>query len=518
MQTTTDKLERMEPAPFEQLSGESLRHLYPLLRHLIPTGINSQGKTIVSPFDGFCLIETNHFVMFQATTNGSNLRAKWLSTAKEKGDLIKSIHEAEIICKQYSDYRFTVYLVSNRQVDQQLHIDVATYNTDTIKTVVVEQRELVPFLDHNAEGQYLRKKYLGIDADRISDSLLKEIARDNLRRYADEIYLDENSIAILPRYDGIETQVSQSRLNVNLLIGESGFGKSTLAFALLLNAQNEGRISMRIKPNCVELANSVEDAIYRQLLDESPKIYVDPHAIPELFNAGLIVFDDINKSPNAAVLLDKIISWSVAREQSFVNIVCPVWPRNLNALDNFLKKESRVHSVRVNRLTFNECKAIIGKRVTNNNLQLTDQQVHSLIIDTGFDPLLLDISLDLIKTDQPYSGTTATEAISNFVNDKIKQLHSRYQYPISAIREALIQLGMSMLQHARMDIQLSDINEWISGNGNDIIVKAAAERQLFFFDEEGKCFFRHDRVRDHLLTMALAEMLSDFGKHQNVLA
>ncbi len=520
MRTTAEILETLEPAAFEKLSGEALRHLYPSLLHLIPSGINAAGKTIVSPFDGFCFSEPNHFVMFQATTNASNLRVKWLSEGKEKGDLIKSISEANTIRGQYPSFRFSVYLVSNGEVDRQLHIDVKAHDSDDFTAVIVEQRELVSFLDHNAEGQYLRKKYLGIDADRISGSLLMDIAKENLQRFATEIYLDEADVAVLPRHKQIEEQVAQSRSNVNLLIAESGSGKSTICFALIHQAQANGKVSMRIKPGIVEAANSIEDALYRQLVDDFPKLYVDPIEIQNLLKDALLIIDDINKSANAPILLDRIISWSAPREQANIQIVCPVWPRNLAALDNLLKKESRVESIRLQQLNFEDCKTIIKKRALNNNLRLTDQEIHFLIVDNGFDPLLIGISLDLIEAGRAYSGNTAAVAISNFVDEKIRQLHSRYHYPESTIKEAFVILGVSMLRFGKMDIRLTDIHEWTESNANarDIIIQAAAERQLFFFDTEGRCFFRHDRVRDHILVLATVAILTDFSLNGEILA
>lgn len=521
MHTTAEALEKMEPAAFEKFCGEALRHIYPELAHLIPTGINAQGKTITSPIDGFSFVGQDCFAMMQATVTAENsLEGKWLSTGNKPGDVIKAKVQAVTLRQQFIDHRFCVYLVSNKRVNDSLHVKVKSHDNEYFSSIIVEQRDLVSFLDHNAEGQYLRKVFLAIDAERISVSLLKEIAKANIERYGKEMYLKNENITELPELSSVEQRINKASSSVQLLIGGSGFGKSTICFTLIRKAKDSGRAALRIRPGIVETAASIEDAIYRQLMVDHPKLYMKLEEIPGLFANGLIVIDDINKSTSATMLLDKIVSWSAPVDASTVQILCPVWPRNMPELDSQLKKQSKVESIRLGQMKFYDCKAIVTKRLSNINAHLTDQQIHSLIIDTGFDPLLIGIGLDLIEAGKEFSGNTAENAIANFVAEKLQQLHRLYQYPVALIKSAFIGLGAAMLRNGKIDINVPEIETWLSNNSKhiDILFKTAAERHLFFFDDAGKCYFRHDRVRDYILTLSAADLLKDFADNKLALA
>jgi hypothetical protein len=238
MDSTEKILEKMDSTAFERLCGPVLRKMIPELTNLIPSGINADGRTIKSLADGFCFVDRNHYATMHVTTNTSDLKKKWLysGTARTtpKGDLIKGIAQARAMYAINSNYRFSIFLVSNRRVDEEMHIEINQKIVDDFITVrIIEQRDLVSFLDHDPEGQYLRKYFLGIDADRISASLLGDIARENLFRYREEIYLEETHLANVANQKMVERQLSASTTSINLLTGESGFGKSTLCFAMI---------------------------------------------------------------------------------------------------------------------------------------------------------------------------------------------------------------------------------------------------------------------------------------------
>ncbi len=525
MNTTAQILDKIESAPFEKLCGQVLRKMVPELVNLIPSGINSEGRTIRSLSDGFCFADRDHYVMVHVTTNASDLKTKWLYEGKAKtkphGDLIKGIEQAMKMREDNQHFRFSVFLVSNKPVSEELHIKVNEKNTKDFITVrIIEQRDLVSFLDDDPEGQYLRWQYLGISANRISESLLKDIVKENLKRYGKEIYLEEAYLATLSVEKNVTERLGISSNCINLLTGSSGFGKSTLCFAIMHSVLEKERIAIRVKPVIIEKAVSLEDAILKQILNDYPNIFIQLQDISVFFREGLIIVDDINSSENATALLDKLISWNLPRKNGDVCVICPVWPRYLAALDNKTKKTEKYTVISLRALTFNDCVAIIRQRLINSPGSLTEQQMHSLIIDTGYDPLLLDFSLNIISDSQQYSGNIAREAIGRYVADKIQQVHHLYQYPVDSIRRSLILFARAMLVNRNLDPHLDNIREWLNAQSDyyTIITKVAAERQLIFFDDVGKCFFRHDRVRDHLLALAAAELIGDYALHAEVLA
>lgn len=347
----------MDGAAFERLCGQVLRKMVPELANLISSGINADGSVIKSLSDGFCFINRNHYASVHVTTNASNLKKKWLynGTAKTTplGDLIKGIGQAKEMHTNNPDYRFSIYLVSNKRVDEDLHIQVNQINShDFIIVRIIEQRDLVSFLDYEPEGQYLRKHFLGIDANRISVSLLEDILKINLERYKEEIYLDEAHWVNASFQETVNEQLKSSNTSINLLTGESGFGKSSLCFSMLRNVLQGGDVALRIKPSVIEKAISLEDAIQQQVKSDFPKLFVHPKDIQTLFQSGLIVIDDINKSTNVNALLDKIISWNQIKQADVISVLCPVWPSNLANMDNKVKKTHKFTAISLGRFSF----------------------------------------------------------------------------------------------------------------------------------------------------------------------
>jgi hypothetical protein len=525
MDTTQQALERLDGTQFEKLCGEVLRIKYPYLTNLITGGINAAGQTRKSLTDSFCFAEQDHYVMVHATTNSSNLRSKWLydgdAETTPEGDLIKGIKEALKLHSERPAWRFTIFLVTSRRVDEALLREVHLANTHEFVSIeVVEQSALASFLDQHPDGQYLRQFFLDIPADRLSTNLLNDIVLENLKQYSNEIYLDEKYLATVSNQSEVEKKARSSDWNVNLLNGESGFGKSTVAYGVMLAATKRREVVLRITPKIIDNATSLDNAILQQLLANYPKLYVEPDGIAVFFRDALIVIDDINKSENATGLLDKIISWSSPNTMHVPRILCPVWPRNLAALDNKVLKESRYSIISLGKLKFQDGKTIISQRLQGADLSLTEQQMHSLMKDTGSDPLLLSLSLHSIENQLQYSGSIAERVIGDFVDEKIRQIHSKYQYPVAIIQRSVMLLGRIMLEHHRLDPEVLDLAEWLNSDTESytIIQKLAVERQLFYFDDLGKCFFRHDRVRDNILTRAIKELLKDHAKHEMILS
>ena len=525
MESTADKLEKMDGTAFEQFCGPVLRKMEPELAGFLPSGINEAGKTIQSLMDGFCFISSTHMATVHiTTTKEKDLATKWLydgdAPTMTKGDLVKAIKQARDIHNDSTHFQLTIYLVYNGRVPDNLHLKARQLITDPfIDLKIIEQRHFIPFLDMEREGQYLRYKLLGITADRISASLLNDIVSDNLLRYASEYYLEQENITSTSLIEKVEQEISASDKSVHLLTGDSGFGKSSICLMLLQKTVDRGCAGIRISPAVVERAISLEDAIWQQLNSDHPNLYPDPELIISQFANGLVVIDDINKTPHATLLLDKIISWGGGTPKVTCTMLCPVWPRNISGLDNTTKKEAMYQAIPLSRPSFYDCKKIIERRIDRGLMRLTEQEIHSLILDTAFDPLLLDFSLQLLAKQQQFSDRIAGDAISRFVTDKIEKVHQEMHTPIYKIKKGLILFGTSMLKNQKLSPHILDIEKWVGADSEAyrILCTIATKRQLFLFSGDGQCYFRHDRVLDHLLMSAVIELLENIEENENVL-
>lgn len=511
----------MDGTQFEKLCSPVLRKMVPELKNLIPSGLNADGRVIKSLSDGFCFVDNAHFATAHYTTNTSNLQKKWLyngnARTTPKGDLIKSIVEARKMQSEKSDYKFTVFLVYNRQVDESLHKKVnETISDEFISVKIIEQRDLVQFLDNEPEGQYLRKHLLGIDAIRISESLLKDIIKTNLFRYAQEFYFEDSFLTVTSVQKKVENNLESSTKTINLLTGDSGFGKSTVCYSIMHSAIEKGKATLRVHPSVIESSVSFRDAIKAQLKLEYPSIYIMDEDIDNLFQSSIIIIDDINKSDKPGILLEKIISWCEIKQKASICWMCPVWPQNLKNLDNTLQKRDKFSNISLDRLSFYDCKAIIERRINRSLIILTEQHKHALILNTGFDPLLINFGLELLKDGQQYDEKLPGMAIGSYASDKINKITNQYQK--IQITRALALFGRNELKNRRLDPTFFEVEQWL-GRGSEelqIINLIAKHRQLFLFDDEGKIYFRHDRVRDYLLSLSIGDQIEKVDENKDI--
>jgi hypothetical protein len=184
---------------------------------VIHTGINEKGETKPSPLDGFCLIPNSsppHFILVEHTINDSNLERKWLqdhtkvkSKSKRKkpgpeidGDVLKAGRRATEIRKDFPDAVFTLALCTNQLVNENLANNVYQQASMFGMNVdILEFSRLTDFLNHNSDGQYLRKKFLGIEAERVSRSLLKDLSQKGIEEYEANIYLTDKQQELVER-------------------------------------------------------------------------------------------------------------------------------------------------------------------------------------------------------------------------------------------------------------------------------------------------------------------------------
>lgn len=207
---TAEALEKItDRGKFELLVTSVLRKHNRDYAAIIHTGINAQGETIKSPVDGFCRVPGSvppRFLFVQhATTDRNQLEKKWLhdhTTVKPRknnkktqpsesddGDLLKAGQEAKKIKTKFPDAQCTVILATNQHLPQG--IDLITKVEEKATTLGVdvdiwEQSKISDFLDSTPEGQWLRKEYLDVNAEMLSESLLGDLCKQSLANYEKE--------------------------------------------------------------------------------------------------------------------------------------------------------------------------------------------------------------------------------------------------------------------------------------------------------------------------------------------
>lgn len=390
MSNTSQALQAIDDAAFEVLATSVLRKHSLEYSSIVHIGVNAEGKPVRSPLDGFCQIphsEPPHFLLVaHTTTKEEGLERKWLHdhtqvktikppekrksklpSESDDGDLIKAGREAEKIRVDFPDAVFTVILATNRRIS--LDLQKTVYGKAEELDVNVDfwdQSKIVDFLDHDPEGQYLGQEFLGIDANRLSESLLREIADISLEHHSQRFALRQSRLQ-----EGITRDVHAELMNrINEpgstligLCGASGTGKSTLLRQVGEEINAKGSIALWIPAEHIESGASIDHLLLAVLrrFQSSLNQQAGEEAIrlASLLPDGItLLVDDINRLPSSERTLHTIQVWhklrsseeatstggkTTANSTSYgdLNFVVPLW-KDYSTLRN-LPERSRAN-------------------------------------------------------------------------------------------------------------------------------------------------------------------------------
>jgi hypothetical protein len=287
---TSLALERLDDAGFEVLATSVLRRHSPEYASILHTGVNAEGKPIASPLDGFCRIlhsDPPHFLLVEhTTTKPKGLAKKWLHdhtrvvirksleerksklpSESDDGDLLKAGREAAKTRQSCPNAVFTVVLTTNRSVSHDLLAQVYE-KADELEVAVDiwEQSRIVDMLDIDPEGQYIRQQYLGIEAERLSESLLRELAElsSELHRHhfaTKQGYLQ--SEITRDSHSQLLDLITRSDASLIGLLGASGMGKSTLLRQVGQDVNAGGGVAIWVPAEHIQFGTSVDYLLLR---------------------------------------------------------------------------------------------------------------------------------------------------------------------------------------------------------------------------------------------------------------
>ncbi|NQX38462.1 hypothetical protein SAMN05421820_101483 [Pedobacter steynii] len=518
-------------ALYEQLANAVLRKKYEDLSNLIVGGLNEKGETVKGKLDSFCSVDGNKFHIVEHTTDDSNLERKWLydkSTYKGKkpksdtgnGDLIKVIERAKEIKQRIPSAEFTVYLTTNQMVDEALWEKVvACGENNDVSVELLELSAISSFLDLDAHGQYLRKQFLNIDRELLSIEKVFEILKQNLAQYKAESFIDSESLdKEWQLQDLVEHYYREPNL-LTLIIADSGMGKSTLCYRLLDELISHPSFGFRVKPEMVLQANNVFHLIELFLKSYDDKLFVNDD-FRKFFDEEelVIVVDDVNHCINRSEVLNKLISWSleIKNDSRIIDfkILCPIWPRYFQQIENLEKKRAGFNYFKL-PVPDNEVVESFIINGLSGKVKLTKPELKELCNRTGNDPLLIGFNLERIKKAGSYSINQGTLVLGDFVYDKLALSAERLNYPQFKQKNILTLIGETMLRNKNVDPSYDDLSTWFAHDSQTIALfdALATDRELLFVKEDGGIQFRHDRVRDFILSKGFSKLL--FSIHDN---
>lgn len=537
---TAEKLQKItDRGKFELLIMPILRHCNKDYRTIIHIGVNTTGETIISPIDGVCIIpESNppHYVMVECTTTDiSSLETKWLSEGKSRGDLIKAHNEAKKLKEENPDAKFTIVLATNERLKgHELYSKTMNKALQLgLNCDIWEQSRLRDFLDSTPEGHWLRKEHLGINAEMLSASLLSDLCKQNLKIYEEDLFTDTKSF-INREVDNIfQNNLFSKSYSLELIVGESGFGKSVITYKALKQFINNGGYGLWIPVDIFEECLTVENCIDKVLKGLCPTLSDGAaKTIPQIIKNNknnsnfTIVVDDINRSQNAFKCFQKIISRSKSQINDIKNssnngqssiqktfkytFVCPVWPKIFQLIQDEITDKSWANISFVKSMTASEGKNFIKNIFSSLGKNISDEDSISLSEKMRNDPILLGLFASLITTKQMNNlDTLSDNVIEKFIEKEINTLANQKQtYLPDEYHEVLSSICQHMLINKKLYPSWNTVECWENGNLKNInILRELIHHSKLCRLSNNKLEFRHDRIQEALLVKTMVSIL-----------
>lgn len=509
--------ELASPDEFEVLATAVLREADPTYASLLHVGTNASGRAVRSPVDGIDIRaqpDGHHLVLVQHTiTARQGLRRKWLD--EKDGDVTKAkaIYTQETA--RNAVLGATLVLTCSIDPDQQLIRDVHAAVGDGLRVDLWPGSRIADFLDRNPEGQWLREQQFGTEVTRLSLTQARAISQQSLNDYLPLVAREDT----VPRILGTAlAQFTRQSRGAGFVIGESGQGKSTALRRLGDEWYAQGGIVLILPHEVIEQVSTIEQAVALSLRYWAPGLDLAcghaalAFATPE--RPILLIVEDVNRSSNPRRIVERLVSWSASGRSDGQDItlarqwrlLCPVWRSNAGVGDTQLHELVMRDSLMVDRFERSEAIEAIRIRANRAGVTLTALQSNDLAVALGDDPLLIGLNRDWFVPNprgaiQSYIGAN----INDVADDRL--LPSDLQHALDELAERLVE-GRVLYPNWRQ------IRTWLARDNDSLmairrLVDQGRIIHLGTTNNNEQMAYRHDRVRDHLLTQAVTRMIEN---------
>jgi hypothetical protein len=526
---TLDELLTINDDDFEHLVVLYLRRREPALRGLIHTGLNAEGKPIKCPVDAVLeVVGPPRTLIHVAATihKPKEIKRKWLGGKKgkyeEPGDIAKASTEfakwpTTLESKQ------KLYLAWNHPLenDVQLYRDVkARCESLNMEVDVIEASQLVDFLDHDPEGQYLREEFLKIDALRLSESLLRKIA-------ARSLHFHRQTFGAFARQGRIEIQRdASSRLEQVITRGSSGLiglaapsgaGKSTLIHQCGVKLNADDVFCFWVPAEDLESNISPATLLLRVFRRFHPAL--NEHAgedaleiAEESFSELILLVDDVNRlsSPHEALEAMRMCSRFDAGEskkenQPRIRFVVPMWPSRLTEQPAEERRDWDI--VQLDFYSRDERKVLAGAESASQ-----EADVLLMLDNLGGDPFLCELALSSLARHTLSPRASRSAIIPRIVDDLLtiataeaaRSRNDATQDQFSAALDRLVECALNLDDpEPSWDVLAEILGERDSG----LLLGLSKTNRVGWVEERLSGSFwrwKHDRLRDALIGRWLA--------------
>jgi len=532
MSETSIALESLGSGSFELLAMAVLRRVHPEYAGLVHTGINIEGKTVKDPVDGIFLLadaSPPHFIIVHHTTD-KIIERKWLHKNKHpdskgtrfiiiEGDVIKAIQWAEKLRQSEPDTIVTLILTTNRRVDSSIYVKVANEcRSGNIEMGPVwENSRFADYLDHDANGQWLRKKFLGIDQERLSEDLLRQLCHQNCDLYYQKLFRPDSAYWVERVLEQeIHQAIFYKEQELTLLVADSGFGKSTIAYRILKAHLDRGMFGLWINPLIASCGITIENIISNTLQHLQPSLEKDSGGKALSWgsrtNPLLIIVDDINRSPTPHRLIEHIASWvrnikSKDKDYYVFRIICPLWPTVFEQINPQAYEKIKSFAIYGGPLSPSEGAEAVQKKSKAQQFYITGIEGKEISEMLSHDPILINMWEPSLPAQKDWEDIKQ-KIIENYIYRQLEQVAINGTFVADDLFESLITLANNMLINRITEPEWAQIREWFDGNlekleGLRLIVHAGQLCHLEGETGKKRLLFRHDRVRDAVMARSI---------------
>lgn len=526
------------PGEFERLAIAVLRRATPHYTGVVHTGVNAFGQTVKDPLDGILsrtLKEPPEFIIVEQTLE-KNLEKKWLNRPKSKGpktvlgDVHKAVDKSKVIRADHESAVITLVLTTNQTVKSELFTDVSKVCIlEKIELEVWELHRLSDFLDTHPDGQWIRKQYLGISQERLSSDLLLELCSTSIEQHRATLFEEHCSAFITRKVDRqLANALEAPGGSLVMLVGESGLGKSTAVHQLLGDRTAAGSPAIWLPAELVERNPTLESALSDWLKKLYPSVQDNAGAealrLSESSGGLYVVIDDINRSSSPTRLLEKIVAWSFQPAQEggrrTARITCPLWNRTFDSLPRSLRTKLASHVVLCEAMSEREGIALLQKQWQEEKA-ITDLDASEIVAALGGDPLLLVLWTRPItsKKQQP----TPLALIESYIWDQLRENVDPLTRTATECRSALESLAVWMLAEMKLAPTWDELasDSGLASNTLEALRSVVSTTHFCYLDSSDgveTLRFRHDRLRDCILSRALANQMNSQALSEKALS
>jgi len=546
MSVETELSEMSDSGEFEKVASSVLRRANSRYQSAIQTGINPEGKPIPDPVDGVGRVKGSnppHYVFYEyTTTQRSDLDSKWLAepdpgSSQSKGDLIKVAEAVEELRKESPEARVTVVLVSNRSPKSEVVTSVyQKADSLGIEPDIWGVHELSDFLNNDPDGQYIRSQCFGIDEDRLSEPLLRDLSKQSIEAYQENFHIQEEQSRVeRPELSTILNKVRSSESGSYFVpvVGNSGFGKTVTCYQAMNQWWENGGPALRLDPDDIQGVKSLSQSLQSALNRLHPTLYSsagqEAIQLAQDNERLLLVVDDLSRADNPRSLFSKIRNWvGGATDQDSpdsggvdVTILCPVWPRIWARLERDVDYTKFANPVELGPLSSDLAVKLIQTHANIHRVEIEEEETRDLAEKIECDPHLIGLLGKLLQRTENIESTpdTSKEILREYVQYSYETASEFSDRGLidSDFRIAVEKLSLDVLEDREFEPTWSTVREWADSSSDNLdeIRELATQAQILILLKtrtEQLLSFRHDRIRDFLLSTHCLNQITE-GAH-----